>query len=163
MGAFCTKLRIAISSFALSKLRTCSFVWHKNHLTKPTRWEFWSNVNSPKAYRAYGSYGRTERCVIRQTSSVAVRHATTAVGRRLASTYLVFLAGITRVAGVTGIAGEFERSLFSGRCEALRRREADEMVAHSNSFDGGLAVRLPDYLRKIATPHRTKKAIRSIA
>ncbi len=34
-------------------------------------------------------------------------------GRRLASTYLVFLAGITRVAGVTRITGEFERRLFS--------------------------------------------------
>ena len=56
--------------------------------------------------------------MIRQTTSVAVRLATTAAGRRLASTYLVFLAGITRVAGVTRITGEFERSLFSGRCEA---------------------------------------------
>ena len=154
MGAFCTKPHIASSSFALSKLRTCSFVWHKNPSTKPTRWEFWSNVNSPKAYGRYGRYGRTERYVIRQTTSVAVRLATTAAGRRLASTYLVFHAGITRVAGVTRITGEFERSLFSGRCEALRRRVADEMVALSNLFERGLLFWLLYYLRKIATPHR---------
>ena len=92
--------------------------------------------------------------MIRQTSSVAVRLATTAVGRRLASTYLVFHAGITRVAGVTRITGEFERSLFSGRCEALRRRVADEMVALSNLFERGLLFWLLYYLRKIATPHR---------
>ena len=88
-----------------------------------------SNVNSPKAYRAYrayrayGRYGRTERYVIRQTSSVAVRLATTAVGRRLASTYLVFLAGIARVAGVTRITGEFERSLFFGGVECSEGAE----------------------------------------
>ena len=35
-------------------------------------------------------------------------------GRRLASTYLIFLAGITRVAGVTRITGEFESSFFGG-------------------------------------------------
>ena len=95
--------------------------------------------------------------MIRQTFSVAVRLATTTVGRRLASTNLVFLAGITRVAGVTritGVIGEFERRFFSGRCEALRRRVAGELLAHSNLFDGGLAIRQPDYLRKIVTPHR---------
>ena len=119
-----------------------------------------SNVNSPKAYRAYrayrayGRYGRTERYVIRQTTSVAVRLATPAIGRRLASTNLVFHAGITRVAGVTRITGEFERSLFSGRCEALRRREADEIGALSNLFERGLLFWLLYYLRKIATPHR---------
>ena len=63
----------------------------------------------------------------------------------------VFLAGVT---GATGKTGEFESRLFSGRCEALRRRVADEMVAHSNLFESGLAVRLLYYLRKIATPHR---------
>ena len=69
----------------------------------------------------------------------------------------VFLAGVTGKTGVTGATGktgEFESRLFSGRCEALRRRVADEMVAHSNLFESGLAVRLLHYLRKIATPHR---------
>ena len=66
----------------------------------------------------------------------------------------VFLAGVTGVTGVTGKTGEFESRLFSGRCEALRRRVADEMVAHSNLFESGLAVRLLYYLRKIATPYR---------
>ena len=69
----------------------------------------------------------------------------------------VFLAGVTGVTGVTGATGktgEFESRLFSGRREALRRRVADEMVAHSNLFESGLAVRLLYYLRKIATPHR---------
>ena len=66
----------------------------------------------------------------------------------------VFLAGVTGVTRVTGKTGEFESRLFSGRCEALRRRVADEMVAHSNLFESGLAVRLLHYLRKIATPPR---------
>ena len=66
----------------------------------------------------------------------------------------VFLAGVTRVTGATGETGEFESGLFSGRGEALRRRVADEMVAHSNLFESGLAVRMLHYLRKIATPHR---------
>ena len=57
----------------------------------------------------------------------------------------VFLAGVT---GATGKTGEFESRLFSGRGEALRRRVADEMVAHSNLFESGLAVRLPHYLRR---------------
>ena len=39
MGAFCTKIQRASSSFTLSKLRTRSFFWPKNHLTKPTRRE----------------------------------------------------------------------------------------------------------------------------
>ena len=42
----------------------------------------------------------------------------------------------------------FERWLFSGRGEALRRRVAGEMVAHSNLFESGLAVRQPDYLQR---------------
>ena len=33
MGDVCTNLRIANSSFALSKLRICSLAWHKNPLT----------------------------------------------------------------------------------------------------------------------------------
>ena len=55
---------------------------------------------------------------------------------------------------MTGKTGGFESRLFSGRCEALRRRVADEMVAHSNLFESGLAVWLLHYLRKMATPHR---------
>ena len=60
--------------------------------------------------------------MIRQTTFVAVRLATTAAGRRLASTYLVFLvllvlpvflAGATGITGATGKTGEFERRLFS--------------------------------------------------
>ena len=66
----------------------------------------------------------------------------------------VFLAGVTGITGATGKTGEFESRLFSGRCEALRRRVAGEMVAHSNLFESGLAVRLLHYLRKIATPPR---------
>ena len=57
----------------------------------------------------------------------------------------VFLAGVT---GVTGKTGEFENRLFSGRGEALRRRVADKVGAHSNLFESGLAVRLPNYLRR---------------
>ena len=36
VGAFRTRLQRASSSFAPGKLRTRSFVWHKNHLTKLT-------------------------------------------------------------------------------------------------------------------------------
>ena len=66
-----------------------------------------------------------------------------------------FFPRVPRITGVTGKIGEFfERWLFSGRGEALRRRVAGEMVAHSNLFESGLAVRLLHYLRKIATPPR---------
>ena len=65
-----------------------------------------------------------------------------------------FFPRVPRITRVTGKTGEFESRLFSGRCEALQRRVADEMVAHSNLFESGLAVRLLHYLRKIATPHR---------
>ena len=37
VGAFCTKFQRATSSFASSKLRCRSFIWHKNPSTKPTR------------------------------------------------------------------------------------------------------------------------------
>ena len=50
--------------------------------------------------------------------------------------------------------GSLRADYISGRCDALRRRVADEMVAHSNLFESGLAVRLLHYLRKMATPHR---------
>ena len=66
----------------------------------------------------------------------------------------VFLAGVTGVTGATGKTGEFESRLFSGRCEALRRRVADKVGALSNLFEGGLLIWLLYYLRKIATPHR---------
>ena len=56
--------------------------------------------------------------------------------------------------GATGKTGKFERNSFSVRGEALQRRVAGEMVAHSNLFESGLAVRLLHYLRKIAIPHR---------
>ncbi len=36
MGAFCTKFQRASSSLTHSKLRTRSFIWHKNPSTKPT-------------------------------------------------------------------------------------------------------------------------------
>ena len=60
----------------------------------------------------------------------------------------VFLAGVTGETGATGKTGEFESRLFSGRCEALRRRVADKVGALSNLFESGLAVRLPNYLRR---------------
>ena len=56
--------------------------------------------------------------------------------------------------GETGVTGEFKRKLFSGRCEALRRREAGKRIALSNLFERGLLFWQPNYLRKIATPHR---------
>ena len=56
--------------------------------------------------------------------------------------------------GATGKTGGFESRLFSGRCEALRRRVADKVGALSNLFEGELLIWLLHYLRKIATPHR---------
>ena len=58
--------------------------------------------------------------------------------------------------GVTGKTGEFESRLFSGRCEALRRRVADKVGALSNLFEEGLLIWLLICLQR--QPHLTAKA-----
>ena len=79
--------------------------------------------------------------MIRETSSVAVRLATTAAGRRLASTYLVFLAGVTGITGVVGITGEFERSLFSVVWMFRRSRNEENTISQTCLKEiGGLLI-----------------------
>ncbi len=54
VGAFCTNLRIANSSFALSKLRICSLAWHKNPLTNHRKILFvasWMSLHQFVSYK----------------------------------------------------------------------------------------------------------------